>query len=184
MEVLTEQEAVEDARRRVLGIRKAIGSLDHELSKEEPLIRACLCAASGRPHPKQQAVSRHRTDKLYKPEREDVAIPSLYAIVAASLLTGGRPAEVRGLAVSDVSFERKTITSRVHPWRRLKTLGSARVVRLWPQLESILREYLDGPNAPKGQLLFPSAHRQLAFRRRFDREWVDLFPFEFVNTAI
>lgn len=39
-EVLTEQEAVEDARRRVLGIRKAIGSLDHELSKEEPLIRA------------------------------------------------------------------------------------------------------------------------------------------------
>lgn len=39
-ELLTEQEATEDARKRVLGIRKAIGSLEHELSKEEPLIRA------------------------------------------------------------------------------------------------------------------------------------------------
>ena len=39
-EVLTEQEAAEDARKRVLGIRKAIGSLEHEMSKEEPGIRA------------------------------------------------------------------------------------------------------------------------------------------------
>lgn len=99
--------------------------------------------------------------KLYKPEREDVAIPDLHALVATHLLTGGRPAEVRGLAIDDVSFERKKITFREHPWRRLKTLTSARVVTLWPQLEEILRAYLDGPNAPKGKLLFPSRHRRV-----------------------
>src|SRR5512132_543576 len=41
-------------------------------------------------------------------------------------------------------------------WRRLKTRGSSRVVRLWPQLEAILRDYLRGPHRPAGELVFPS----------------------------
>lgn len=56
------------------------------------------------------------------------------------LLTGGRKSEVFGLAIDDVNVERKTITFRPHPWRRLKTLTSHRVVPLWPQLEKILRD--------------------------------------------
>lgn len=93
--------------------------------------------------------------------REDQAIPDLHALLATSLLTGGRPAEIYGLTVDDVSFARSTVTFRPNQFRRLKTLGSARVVPLWPQLEEILREYLAGANAPKGKLLFPSKHRRL-----------------------
>ncbi len=69
-----------------------------------------------------------------------------------------------------MSFVRKTITFREHPWRRLKTLTSQRVVPLWPQLEEILTAYLEGPNAPKGRLLFPSEHRRV--RGRDDEEMI------------
>ena len=41
-----------------------------------------------------------------------------------------------------MSLDRKTITFRPNIWRRLKTPGSHRVVRLWPQLEEILGPYL------------------------------------------
>lgn len=49
------------------------------------------------------------------------------------------------------------MTFRINAHRRLKTLGSARVVRLWPQLAEILKAYFPkreqmGP----GTLLFPS----------------------------
>jgi integrase len=94
--------------------------------------------------------------RTYTPEREDVAIPHLYPILATFLLTGGRRAEVLGLAVEDVSFDRKTITFRPHPWRRLKTSTSWRVVPLWPQLEEILRAYVFGSEGPPGKLLFPA----------------------------
>jgi len=61
------------------------------------------------------------------------------------------------LELDDVSLgERRTITFRPNHWRRLKTRGSHRVVPLWPQLETILREYLRGPFRPAGELLFPS----------------------------
>ena len=99
--------------------------------------------------------------KLYKPERSDVALADLHAIVATFLLTGGRFAEVMGLAVADVSFPRKTVTFRPHPWRRLKTDDSERTVPLFPQLEQILTGYLKGPNHPTGALLFPSLHRRV-----------------------
>lgn len=99
--------------------------------------------------------------KMYRPERSDVALGDLHAIVATFLLTGGRFAEVMGLAHADVNFDRRTVTFREHPWRRLKTLTSSRVVPLWPQLEEILRAYLAGPNAPSGTLLFPSLHRRV-----------------------
>jgi hypothetical protein len=42
-----------------------------------------------------------------------------------------------------VSLDRQTITFRPNAWRRLKTAGSRRVVRLWPQLREILGSYLD-----------------------------------------
>jgi integrase len=99
--------------------------------------------------------------RTYRPERSDVAIGDLHALVATSLLTGGRPAEIRGLAIADVSFARKTVTFRPNEHRRLKTAGSARTVPLFPQLEQILSEYLHGPNKPKGKLLFPSSHRRV-----------------------
>jgi integrase len=99
--------------------------------------------------------------KLYKPERSVAALADLHAIVATFLLTGGRFAEVMGLARTDVNFDRGTVTFRVHPWRRLKTKTSSRVVPLFPQLEQILRAYFAGSNAPTGLLLFPSLHRRV-----------------------
>ena len=57
-----------------------------------------------------------------------------YPLLATYLLTGGRESEVTGLELDDVSLDRKTITFRPNAWRRLKTPGSHRVVRLWPQL--------------------------------------------------
>lgn len=88
--------------------------------------------------------------------RPDLAIPFLYPLVATCLLTGGRRAEVLGLEVSDVSFDRRTVTFRPHDHRRLKTPTSARVVPLWPQLEEILRPYVFGLDHPPTRLLFPA----------------------------
>jgi integrase len=75
-----------------------------------------------------------------------------HALIATFLLTGARSAEVLGLEVDDISFERETVTIRQNDWRRLKTLTSARVVPLWPQLAAILRPYA----GHGGNLLFPS----------------------------
>jgi integrase len=63
---------------------------------------------------------------------------------------------VLGLEVSDVSFDRKTITFRPNAWRRLTTRRSHRTVPLWPQLEEILRPYVFDLDRPPGQLLFPA----------------------------
>ncbi len=81
---------------------------------------------------------------------------SAYPLLATFLLTGGRSAEILGLELDDVSFERRTIEFRPNRWRRLKTKKSGRKVPLWPQLEDILRSYLKSPNRPTGSLLFPS----------------------------
>lgn len=78
-----------------------------------------------------------------------------HELCATCALTGGRPSEVLGLEVSDVSFDRQTVTFRPNRWRRLKTEGSARVVPLWAQLEEILRPYVFGERSPS-HLLFPS----------------------------
>jgi integrase len=86
-------------------------------------------------------------------------IQNLEAIIATFLLTGGRQKEVLGLEVSDVSFERKTVTFRPNEWRGLKTRSSQRVLPLWPQLEEVLTGYLEGPTRPKGALLFPNRTR-------------------------
>ncbi len=94
-----------------------------------------------------------RTVRLH---RADLSLQCLYPLVATFLLTGGRRAEVLGLEVGDVSFDRKTVTFRPHSHRRLKTFTSARVVPLWPQLEEILRPYVFDLERPPARLLFPS----------------------------
>jgi|SRR5690625_232492 len=89
--------------------------------------------------------------------RPDISMPFAYPLIATYLMTGGRVAEVLGLLVEDINFNRKVITFRPNKWRWVKTLGSYRSVPLWPQLEEILQEYIlgiDGPQAPG--LLFPS----------------------------
>jgi integrase len=96
--------------------------------------------------------------RTYQPPADKHGCEAMYPILATFALTGGRKAEVLGLEVRDVSFERKTVTFRPNEHRGLKTSTSHRVVRLWPQLEGILREYLDGPLGPSEGLLFPS-HR-------------------------
>lgn len=94
--------------------------------------------------------------RTYKPKRADIAVPFAYPLLATLLLTGGRPSEVLGLEVDDVSFDRRTVTFRPNTWRRLKTETSFRSVPLWPQLEEVLRAYVFGSDAPPGRLLFPS----------------------------
>lgn len=100
--------------------------------------------------------------RSYKPKRPDLAVPFLYPLVATYLLTGGRRAEVLGLEVSDINFERETVTFRPSQWRRLKTEHAARVVPLWPQLAEILTAYLSARtaeevlhNRPTHTFLFP-----------------------------
>jgi integrase len=77
-----------------------------------------------------------------------------HALLATHLLTGARSAEVRGLEVSDISFDRRTVIVCPNDWRRLKTQTSARVIPLWPQLEEILRPFIF--SRPPSRLLFPS----------------------------
>ena len=96
------------------------------------------------------------------PARPDLAYPALHALLATFLLTGGRLREVLGLEVGDVNFERAIVVFRPNGWRRLKNLGSARVVPLWPQLAGILRDHLHARTAgevlegrPARSLLFP-----------------------------
>ncbi|KPK69396.1 hypothetical protein AMJ82_05670 [candidate division TA06 bacterium SM23_40] len=93
--------------------------------------------------------------RIYRPQAD--AFPFMYPLLATFLLTGGRKAEVLGLEVEDVSFDRRTVTFRPNKWRGLKTSTSHRSVPLWPQVEEILREYVFGGEAPLGSLLFPSA---------------------------
>lgn len=94
--------------------------------------------------------------RTHKAVRDDLASPFSYPLLATFLLTGGRRAEVLGLEVEDVSFDRRTVTFRPNAWRRLKSSTSHRVAPMWPQLEEILRAYVFGAGAPPGRLLFPS----------------------------
>ncbi len=95
--------------------------------------------------------------RTYAPQREDLALPFAYPLLATFLLTGGRRAEVLGLEVDDVSLARGTITVRPNRWRRLKTVTSHRVLPLWPQLRAILRTYFpERERLGAGTLLFPS----------------------------
>jgi integrase len=94
--------------------------------------------------------------RLYRPDRILNPITCPHALIGTLLLTGGRTAEVLGLRVDDVSFDRKTVTFRPNEYRGLKTRTSHRAVPLWPQLEEILRGHVFGRDEPLGDLLFPS----------------------------
>ena len=85
-------------------------------------------------------------------------LPFVRELIATMLLTGGRESEALGLEVDDVSFDRQTVTFRPNTWRRLKTKGSQRTVRMWPQLEEILRPYVFNTSRPPSRLLFPSPY--------------------------
>ena len=78
-----------------------------------------------------------------------------YPLLATFLLTGGRRAEVFGLEVDDIDFEHRLVHIRPNSWRGLKRRWSERSVPLWPQLDEILRRYLDD-SPPPARLLFPS----------------------------
>ena len=93
--------------------------------------------------------------RVFEGKRADLAIPFIHTLIATLLLTGGRWREVAGLLVSDVSFERHTITFRPHEHRRLKTRTSHRTVPLHPQLHGILEAYRRSYQR-LGGLLFPS----------------------------
>lgn len=97
--------------------------------------------------------------RLYRPKRPDIAVACAYTIIATLLLTGMRPAEGLGLLIEDIDFDRKRIKVRRNEYRRLKTQKSRRVVPLWPQLEAILRDYLERLGNPTSGILFPSPRR-------------------------
>jgi integrase len=115
------------------------------------------------------------------PKSSELRADLVHPLLAAFLLTGGRRAEVLGLEVSDISFQRNTVTFRPNHFRRLKTATSARVVPLWPQLRDILHAYLNVRtaamvlhDAPASSLLFPSfrtgtERRLVELRKIFDR---------------
>lgn len=95
--------------------------------------------------------------RTYRADCTWFAVPFAYELVATWLLTGGRPREVTGLEVDDVTLEREAVTFRPNRHRRLKTLGSGRTVPLWPQLAEILKPYFPRrEQLGAGTLLFPS----------------------------
>jgi integrase len=105
--------------------------------------------------------------RLYRPERSDaLGGPRAYAVVAGYLLTGCREMELLGLERGDVNLERGVITVRPNRWRRIKNTQSRRTIRIWPQLNEVLRAYLDSEHAPTGSLFFPSARPRAGAREQ------------------
>jgi integrase len=108
-----------------------------------------------------------------------------FPLAATFALTGGRRAEVLGLRRRDISFDRMTCTFRRHAARpSLKTRNAERVVPLWPQLESILREYVFGGSGPDlhadravsepDALLFPSPDNPAAMITDTRKLWENI----------
>ena len=120
--------------------------------------------------------------RTYRPGKNEPGMHLAYPVIATFLLTGGRADEVLGLDLNDILFDRKLIAFRPNRWRRGKkgkTTGAERMVPLWPQLEGILRDYLQGPHLdlrlrrdPGLTLLFPSSEtggRIVDIRKMIDR---------------
>lgn len=91
------------------------------------------------------------------------AITFLRPLLAAFLLTGARKSGVFGIEVRDLEFadrpgpngERGQVHLRPNAWRLLKRSKHTRWVPLWPQLEEILRGYVEAYGRREG-LLFPA----------------------------
>lgn len=137
-----EEERVEEGRNPVAAWRKKPTAQRREATWLEISDAALLLEAARRYQPQQ-------------PKGGRPPMPFIYPLLAVYLLTGARESEALGLAVSDVSFDRRTITFRTNEWRRLKTETSHRVVPMPPQLEEVLRPYVFGARPPS-HLLFPS----------------------------
>ena len=104
--------------------------------------------------------------RLYPAHRKS---PPIYPLLAFYLLTGVIESEREGVTVPDVRFPgdpefpigaiiiRPNAAVRGEDTRdRLKTEYRERIIPLHPQLAEILGEYLSGPSAPPGPLLFPA----------------------------
>jgi integrase len=102
--------------------------------------------------------------RTYRPGSREPRMILAYPLLATFLLTGGRADEVLGLDLTDLQFNRRQIHFHANQWRRGKkgkTATSDRMVPMWPQLEEILREYLQGVHLElrlrfDTTLLFPS----------------------------
>lgn len=88
----------------------------------------------------------------------------LYALLGFLLLTGCIESERAGVELTDIKlpgdpvFPHGVVMIRPNASReRLKTIHRERFIPLHPQLAEILQEYLAGPNAPAGPLLFPES---------------------------
>lgn len=103
---------------------------------------------------------------LYPAQRKS---PPIYPLLAFYLLTGVIESERQGVLIEDVRFpgdlEFPTGAIIIRPnaavrdedtQDRLKTVYRERVIPLHAQLAEILWEYLQGPSAPTGPLLFPA----------------------------
>ncbi|MDE3001983.1 MAG: tyrosine-type recombinase/integrase [Gemmatimonadota bacterium] len=100
------------------------------------------------------------------------ATKGLYPLIATFLLTGGRFAEVAGLTVDDISFDRRLVRFRPNEHRGLKTPTSVRAVPLWPQLRDILQVWIFGEDTSHTSgLLFPSERGAMIrdLRKSLDR---------------
>jgi integrase len=122
--------------------------------------------------------------RLYPAHRKS---PPIYPLLAFYLLTGVIESEREGVTVSDVRFPgdpefpkgaiiiRPNASVRSEDTRdRLKTEYRERIIPLHPQLAEILSEYLSGPSAPPGPLLFPAYGSDGTvpvgdWRKQFDR---------------
>jgi len=82
-------------------------------------------------------------------------------LIGTFLLTGGRRKEVLGLRVADIDFHNKLVRIQPNVHRGLKRVWSERVVPLWPQLEGMLRPYVEREGLRSNELLFPSRLGQM-----------------------
>jgi integrase len=83
------------------------------------------------------------------------AIPYSYPLISCFLYTGCRRSEGFGLQVGDIDFNAKVVHIRPNEYRTLKRKHHKRTVPLWPDLEKILRDYMERFDRREG-LLFPS----------------------------
>ena len=88
----------------------------------------------------------------------------LYPLIGFLLLTGCIESERAGVELVDIrmhgdpDFPKGLVIIRPNASReRLKTPHRDRLIPMHPQLAEILEEYLAGPNAPPGPLLFPES---------------------------
>lgn len=106
-----------------------------------------------------------------------------YVRIALHLLTGGRGSEVEGLEKCDLDFLDGYVWFRPNATRRNvnKGLGTARRVPMWPQLRTVLTEYLASPHVPSGpRLLDGGSCRGWMNRLAHDLGW----PSELVRLRV